>query len=148
MERRPGVSAFGISVASGPSYAMLVDALREMGLLGEFPILKLAISYPVDLELVDELATMCERIVVVEERRSFLEKQVAGIFSARSGRAGRIIRRAQVELWGKGNFPRAAGARPSLVAAGEVNSFDARIASVDFDRAVGAVSSRYAGDST
>ena len=43
-------------VASGPSYAMLCDALREMGLLGEFPILKLAISYPVDMSLVDQIA--------------------------------------------------------------------------------------------
>jgi indolepyruvate ferredoxin oxidoreductase len=91
-------------IASGASYAMLVDALREMGLLGEFPILKLAISYPVDTGLVDQLMAMCERIVVVEERRSFIEKQVAEHISRRrQNEAEDPV--SKVELWGK-EFPR------------------------------------------
>ncbi|MCL2646995.1 MAG: 2-oxoacid:acceptor oxidoreductase family protein [Phycisphaerales bacterium] len=91
-------------VASGPSYAMLCDALREMGLLGELPILKLAFAYPVDTTLVDQIASMCERIVVVEERRSFIEKQIAE-------HIGRIRQNdptnpiATTQLWGK-EFPR------------------------------------------
>jgi len=52
-------------VSSGPSYAMLCDALREMGLLGEFPILKLAMSYPLDAGMVEQIGGMCERLIVV-----------------------------------------------------------------------------------
>ena len=90
-------------VSSGPSYAMLCDALREMGLLGEFPILKLAISYPVDTTLVDQIAGMCERLVVVEERRSFVEKQIAEhLGKVRQNNPKDPI--ASTELWGK-EFP-------------------------------------------
>ncbi len=91
-------------VSSGASYAMLVDALREMGLSEAFPILKLALSYPVDTGLVSELGAMCERIIVVEERRSFIEQQAAE-------HLGRLRQNtpdhpaAKVELWGK-EFPR------------------------------------------
>ena len=97
-------------VSSGPAYAMLCDALREMGLLGEFPILKLAISYPVDTTLVDQIAGMCERIIVVEERRSFIEKQIAE-------HIGRVRQNtpqdpvATTEIWGK-EFPRSRAGHP------------------------------------
>lgn len=94
-------------VASGAAYSMLVDALRELKLLGQFPILKLGISYPVDTTLVDQLAGMVDRIVVVEERRSFIERQIAEhINSARQNAASGEV--AKVELWGKefpGNMP-------------------------------------------
>lgn len=98
-------------VSSGPSYAMLCDALREMGLLGEFPILKLAFSYPVDMGLVDQIAGMCERLVVVEERRSFIENQIAE-------HLGRLRQNtpqdpvASTELWGK-EFPRGRAGIPA-----------------------------------
>jgi indolepyruvate ferredoxin oxidoreductase len=107
-------------VSSGPSYAMLCDALREMGLLGEFPILKLAFSYPVDTGLVDQIAGMCERLVVVEERRSFIEKQIA----EHLGRVRQNLPQdpvATTELWGKefprgrAGFPAARGLHPSLL---------------------------------
>jgi indolepyruvate ferredoxin oxidoreductase len=83
---------------------MLVDALREMGLLGQFPILKLGLSYPMDMTLVERLAGMVDRIVVVEERRSFIEKQVAEQISrVRQNAPDSPL--AKVELWGK-EFPR------------------------------------------
>ncbi|HVT81243.1 MAG TPA: 2-oxoacid:acceptor oxidoreductase family protein [Phycisphaerae bacterium] len=105
-------------VSSGPSYAMLCDALREMGLLGEFPILKLALSYPVDMQFVDEIAGMCERLIVVEERRSFIERQIAEHFrSVRQNKPNEPV----TELWGK-EFPRgrtgipaARGLHPSIL---------------------------------
>jgi indolepyruvate ferredoxin oxidoreductase len=105
-------------VSSGPGYAMLCDALREMGLLGEFPILKLALSYPVDMQFVDEIAGMCERLVVVEERRSFIERQIAEHFrSVRQNKPNEPV----TELWGK-EFPRgrtgipaARGLHPSIL---------------------------------
>jgi indolepyruvate ferredoxin oxidoreductase len=91
-------------VSSGPSYAMLTDALREMGLLGEFPILKLALSYPVDTSLVEQIAGMCERLIVVEERRSFIERQIAEHFAHIRQNAPQDPL-ASTELWGK-EFPR------------------------------------------
>ena len=38
-----------------------------MGLLGEYPIAKFGLSYPLDGGMIGELAEMCERIIVVEE---------------------------------------------------------------------------------
>ena len=91
-------------VSSGPAYAMLCDALREMGLLGEFPILKLAISYPVDTGLVEELAGMCDRLLVIEERRSFIERQISDHFT-RLRQNSPQDRAATTEIWGK-EYPR------------------------------------------
>ena len=98
-------------VSSGPSYSMLCDALREMGLLGEFPILKLALSYPVDTGLVEQIAGMCERLVIVEERRSFIEKQVADHFSRLRQNTPQDPL-ATTEIWGK-EFPRGRAGIPA-----------------------------------
>ena len=85
---RSGKAPLGF-VAAGLGHDYLVQALFEMGLLGEFPIAKFGLSYPVDEQLVAELASQCERIVVVEERRGFMEEQIAQIVaSARAGSAG------------------------------------------------------------
>ena len=82
---RSGKAPLGF-VAAGLGHDYLVQALFEMGLLGEFPIAKFGLSYPIDEQLVAELAAQCERIVVVEERRGFMEEQIAGIIaSARAG---------------------------------------------------------------
>lgn len=63
-------------IASGMGYAFLTHALREMGLSGRLPILKLGMSYPVDEQIVREFARHCRQIVVIEERRNFVERQV------------------------------------------------------------------------
>ncbi|MEI8196601.1 MAG: 2-oxoacid:acceptor oxidoreductase family protein, partial [Phycisphaerae bacterium] len=99
---------------------MLVDALRELDLLGQFPILKLGISYPVDMTLVDQLAGMVDRIVVVEERRSFIEKQIAEHISRRRQNTPESDS-AKVEIWGKEfphnmpGIPATRGLHPSIV---------------------------------
>jgi indolepyruvate ferredoxin oxidoreductase len=86
-------------VAAGLSHAYLLHALEELGLTGRFPVLKLGMHYPVDDQLVRELATHCRQIIVIEERRAFVEKQIASILATmRQGGE------ADVELWGK-NFP-------------------------------------------
>ncbi len=105
-------------VTGGMAHGYLAHALWEMGLTGEFPVLKLGLSYPVDPHLVREFAAQCERIVVVEERRGFMEEQIGEI----------LIRRRQdgdaaegVELWGKrfpGNLegiPATRGLHPSIL---------------------------------
>ncbi len=55
--------------------------LADLGLGGVFPILQMGLSYPADVRLVAEFATHCKRMVVIEERRSFLEKNIRdGLF--------------------------------------------------------------------
>jgi len=68
-------------VASGIAYTYLLHALEEMGLAGEFPILKLGITYPVDPEIVLEFAGRVENLIVVEERRAFVEEQILTILN-------------------------------------------------------------------
>ena len=104
--------------SSGLAYAYLVQTLNELGLLGEFPILKLGMSYPVDGELVRELAEQCERIIVVEERRGFLEEQIGeAVLQARQ--QGGVPE--ATEVWGKRfpgaleGMPETRGLHPSII---------------------------------
>jgi indolepyruvate ferredoxin oxidoreductase len=92
-------------VASGMAYAYLRQALWELGLLGRYPILKFGMSYPVDAEMVRQFAQLCDRAIVVEERRSFLEEQISQIIlnDRQSGKAA-----GKMEVWGK-NFPGSPG---------------------------------------
>ncbi len=43
---------------------------------GLFPILQMGMSYPADVLLVQEFSALCRNIIVIEERRSFLEKNI------------------------------------------------------------------------
>lgn len=105
-------------VSSGLAYGYLTQALADLGLLGELPILKFGMSYPLDGELVRRLAEQCERIVVVEERRGFLEEQIAEILTRlrQAGEPG-----GQAELWGKqfphglAGIPATRGLHPSIL---------------------------------
>ncbi len=88
-------------ITSGMAHGYLTQALWEMGLLGSAPVLKLGMSYPLDRQFLRELAERCQRIVVVEERRGFIEEQAAeALTAARQARESW----ASVELWGK-TFP-------------------------------------------
>ena len=66
-------------VGCGSAHAYLVHALSELDLLGRLPILRMGMSYPVDDQLVIELASQCEQLIVIEERRGFVERQVRQI---------------------------------------------------------------------
>ena len=72
---------FGI-IAPGKSYADTVQALADMGLdernlhrLG-VRILKIGMNFPLDHEVVREFADGLDKILVIEEKRDFLESQV------------------------------------------------------------------------
>jgi indolepyruvate ferredoxin oxidoreductase len=65
--------AFIVTGMAGP---YLNHVLHDIGLLGHFPILQMGMSYPVDVELVAEFSTLCKQMIVIEERRSFLEKNI------------------------------------------------------------------------
>ncbi len=104
-------------VTSGLAWAYLKQALTELGLWGEFPVLKFGLSYPTDADMVAELSGMCERIVVVEERRDFLEEQVRqAVLSNQQAGNGE-----PVELWGKKfpfglqGLPETRGLHPSII---------------------------------
>ena len=80
-------------IASGQAYAYLAHALAELGLTGRIPILKIGLSYPLDEQMVVNLASQCDQIVVIEERRSFVERQVLAILSPlkQSGRIKTLV---------------------------------------------------------
>ncbi len=90
-------------IASGVAYAYLAQALTEMNLLGRVPILKLGMSYPVDEAIVTEFARQCRQVIVVEERRSFVERQVLEILTP-------LKQRGEIDtaVYGK-QFPAAGG---------------------------------------
>ena len=66
-------------ITSGGSYSYLEHALFEMGLNGKFPILKLGLTHPLDSTLVEKFLSHCETVIVIEEKRPFLEDQVRAI---------------------------------------------------------------------
>ncbi|MCX5660623.1 MAG: thiamine pyrophosphate-dependent enzyme [Planctomycetota bacterium] len=90
-------------IAAGCGYAFLSHALAELGLAGRIPILKLGLTYPVDEQIVVEFARLCGQVVVVEERRGFVERQVLEAI-APLRQAGEAI----AEVYGK-QFPKALG---------------------------------------
>ena len=69
----PSPLGFIVTGMSGP---YLRHVLSDLGLSGVFPILNMGMSYPADVELVAEFSKLCDRMIVIEERRSFLEKNI------------------------------------------------------------------------
>ncbi|HSU69298.1 MAG TPA: 2-oxoacid:acceptor oxidoreductase family protein, partial [Tepidisphaeraceae bacterium] len=63
-------------IVTGTSGPYLRHVLADLGLSGVFPILQLGMSYPADVQLVGEFAKLCDKMIVIEERRSFLEKGI------------------------------------------------------------------------
>ena len=80
-------------VVSGMSYCYLEHALFEMGVPGTVPILKFGVTHPLDKELLKDFFRRVERVVVVEEKRPFLESQVRCALqeAAQSGPSGSPI---------------------------------------------------------
>ena len=107
-------------VVTGMSGPYLQHVLADLGLDGVFPILQMGMSYPVDVRLVAEFAQRCKDVIIIEERRSFLEKNIRdGLFHVlppeqATELAGR--------LWGKAfprglkGIPETRGLNPSVLA--------------------------------
>ncbi len=99
-------------ISAGLAAWYLDHALHELLLNDAFPVLKLGLTYPIDPQVVLDFADQCEAVVIVEERRGFIEEQVATIFS-RAGHKCRIYgKKFPNSLEG---FPEARGLNPSLV---------------------------------
>ncbi len=86
-------------IAAGSAYSYLAQALADLKMTGRFPILKLGMVYPVDGQLVRELANQCDQLFVIEERRGFVEQQVRSILDVQR-QAGEL----DVKVYGK-HFP-------------------------------------------
>lgn len=63
-------------IVTGMAGPYLEHVLFDLGLAGSFPILQMGLSYPADPELVAEFSKLCRNMIVIEERRSFLEKNI------------------------------------------------------------------------
>lgn len=105
-------------VTAGAAYLYLQHALHELGAQGEFPLLKLGMTYPLDPEAVADVARRCEHLIVVEERRGLLETAVKTVVSdlARDG-----VLTNPPRVWGKKfpfgleGLPETLGLTPSIV---------------------------------
>jgi indolepyruvate ferredoxin oxidoreductase len=74
----PAPLGFIVTGMAGP---YLEHVLHDLGLAGVFPILHMGMSYPADVDLVREFSGLCKNMILIEERRSFLEKNLRdGLF--------------------------------------------------------------------
>ncbi|MBI4552466.1 MAG: indolepyruvate ferredoxin oxidoreductase family protein [Candidatus Latescibacteria bacterium] len=64
-------------IATGKSYADLMQALDEIGLEERVRVLKVGLIYPLDPETVRQFADGLETVIVVEEKGPFVEEPVA-----------------------------------------------------------------------
>lgn len=92
-------------ITSAAAYCYLRHALDELGLDGQFPILKLGITYPLDPAAVLEFVADLNEVYVIEERRAFLEEQVMAIVGLERQPATSAGPRVACQVWGK-RFPR------------------------------------------
>ncbi|HZL37829.1 MAG TPA: DUF6537 domain-containing protein [Tepidisphaeraceae bacterium] len=98
-------------IVTGMAGPYLEHVLADLGLSGQFPVLQMGMSYPVDVQIVAEFSALCRDMIVIEERRSFLEKNIRdGLYHALPPeQAAQISGR----LFGK-TFPRKLEAIPEL----------------------------------
>ncbi|MFN0117205.1 MAG: DUF6537 domain-containing protein [Elusimicrobiota bacterium] len=105
-------------ISSGLSAAYLEEVLTRFGLWGKFPVLKLGMTYPIDETKIAELASKVGHIIVVEEKRGFVESQVAEILIHLHQKG---VLSDQPALWGKKfpntekGFPERRGLNASLI---------------------------------
>ncbi|MGH7266131.1 MAG: indolepyruvate ferredoxin oxidoreductase family protein [Candidatus Rokuibacteriota bacterium] len=118
IEVRSARDRLGI-VTAGKSYADTRQALRDLGLddaalarLG-VRLLRMGLIYPIDAAIVREFAEGLDEIVVVEEKRGFLESQVKEALCG-SGRPLRVV--GKLDEAGAPLFPIQGGMDQDLVA--------------------------------
>ncbi|WP_428938884.1 DUF6537 domain-containing protein [Fontivita pretiosa] len=109
-DARDSVPPLGF-IVTGMAGPYLEQVLYDLGLLGCFPILYMGMSYPADVELVREFASLCRDMIVIEERRSFLEKNIRdSLFHALPHEQAAAL---SARLFGKAfPAPRSAGSQP------------------------------------
>ncbi len=91
-------------ITSAAAYCYLRHALAELGLDGTIPILKMGLTYPLDPSVILDFCAGKTDVVVVEERRSFLEEQIVHVLHTARQRSEETRDISSVRLWGK-QFP-------------------------------------------
>ncbi|NLX12384.1 MAG: indolepyruvate ferredoxin oxidoreductase [Phycisphaerales bacterium] len=97
-------------VTSGMAYQYVYQALADFGLVGQIPLLKLDVTWPLDPRRFEGLLNRFRHVLVIEERRSFIEEQIADI-------AVRLLQRSPrpvAHIWGK-QFPSNENGLPSAL---------------------------------
>ena len=89
-------------VTSAAAYSYLRHALAVLGLDLCFPIMKMGVTYPLDPAMVREFSEGLTDLIVIEERRSFLEDQVTTILNR--ARQDASDPAGPMNIWGK-QFP-------------------------------------------
>ena len=79
VNRHNGAAARIGILSAGKPYYDLMQALRDLGVHDGVRIGKVGMPFPLDPEFVKEFATGLETVLVVEEKRSFLEMQLREI---------------------------------------------------------------------
>ena len=106
VNRYTGDGRIGV-LAAGKSYYDLMQALRDLGVREGVRIGKVAMPFPLEPEFVRGFAAGLDTIVVVEEKRSFLEMQVREILYDQAPRPA---------VLGKSHFPPTGELDPDKIA--------------------------------
>jgi indolepyruvate ferredoxin oxidoreductase len=108
-------------ISSGKAWQDLGQALNMMGMtggkLGDTPVrtLKVGMIWPLDSKIVLDFAKGLDTIIVVEEKRGFLEDQVRAVLYG-GDRTPRIVGKTFSEKTGETAFPNFGEIDPNLVA--------------------------------
>ncbi len=94
-------------VTSGMAYQYVDQALSDFGLRNAIPVLKLDVTFPLNRQKIEKHLQRFKNIVVVEQRRSFIEEQISDIAIHLQQNNGRPI----ANIWGK-QFPKGSPGPP------------------------------------
>lgn len=104
-------------IVSGNAYNYLQHALLEMNCTDAFPILKYGCTYPIDVEILLQFASEVQELIIIEEKRGFIESQVKEILRDHE-QIGQINLK---KIWGKSfpvplkGIPEEGGLSPSIL---------------------------------
>ncbi len=107
INRHNGAEARVGVLSTGKSYFDLMQALRDLGVREGVRIGKVGMPFPLDPEFVREFARGLETILVVEEKRSFIETQIREILYDLPSRPA---------ILGKSHFPPTGELDPDRIA--------------------------------
>jgi indolepyruvate ferredoxin oxidoreductase len=99
-------------VTSGLAYQYVRQSLTDMALIDGTPLLKLGITYPLDLRTMEPLLARFKHVLVIEERRAFIEDQLAAMLVRLGQNPGQNGPRRLSAVWGK-QFPKGTTGVPS-----------------------------------
>src|SRR5438093_5298831 len=104
-------------IAAGISYSYLEQALWELGLDQQFPILKPAVTYPLEPTTVADLAWNVDYLVVVEEKSPIIENQIKQIVQEleQEGELKSLPAVYGKSFDGSDGFPEEGGLTPSIL---------------------------------